>query len=678
VSETAGGELALELSGPWQFQVAAVSTPDALALDAWRECDRHDAELAQSHVVWYRTVSEWRSTACERLFLRFEGADYRAQVWLDGVYLGEHTGYCGSFSFDVSAWRDHVGPLTLLVRVAWPEEVLGAWPARKRWLRGAFGQHPGHLGAWHIEDGQASSSGGLWGRVWLIGRLSRHLASLRHAVRVVADETWLEIESAWAGIGAESLWVWSLVDPDGAAVGQAERRVGATDERTVIAIRVAQPRWWWSWDQGDAAFYWLEATNGLERHRVRVALRTVVRDTQGVWWLNQRRVFLRGAYVLPGWCLAKQDAAWAAEQVRSIRASGLNVLRVHAHMAHPVFYEACDAAGVMVIQDAPLYGAYDVTAELCEALTQQVSELVERYWHHPAIIAWGVNTGGHRDVDVPADWAMHVFARSDATRPVLRSRMPSLAACAEVLEFEEAGLAMGAHVALPVGDTLNEWVANGLLRPDDACTWGRLGWMRPMPAVVDWPDAVVRGQRAQAEFVLDWVDGARRRRFEGVAGYFYYWLADAAPVIGSALRDATGRLKAAGEVFAAVSAPLYPSLRLLQAEVLAGLAIAPDLRVVNDSGEAYTDLRVQLTLLDEAGNERSAVTSVAFDVAAGAVHVLDAEWIDTLPTHPGWHGDFTLEALILRFGRPLAALERALRLLPRHEGQAAYLQSGYG
>ncbi len=38
----------------------------------------------------------------KRLFLVFKGVDWRAQVWLNGKYVGAHMTYCEPFRFDVT------------------------------------------------------------------------------------------------------------------------------------------------------------------------------------------------------------------------------------------------------------------------------------------------------------------------------------------------------------------------------------------------------------------------------------------------------------------------------------------------------------------------------------------------------------------------------------------------
>lgn len=61
------------------------------------------ADRSWEKVVWYRTSFQAAVPKIgERAFLHFGGADHRAQVWLNGVFVGEHTGYFEDFRLDVT------------------------------------------------------------------------------------------------------------------------------------------------------------------------------------------------------------------------------------------------------------------------------------------------------------------------------------------------------------------------------------------------------------------------------------------------------------------------------------------------------------------------------------------------------------------------------------------------
>jgi beta-mannosidase len=62
------------------------------------------------------------------------------------------------------------------------------------------------------------------------------------------------------------------------------------------------------------------------------------------------------------------------------------MLRVHAHVEHPAFYEAANTAGILIWQDFPLQWTYQ-KAILGEA-RRQVAQMVDMLYNHPAIVIW--------------------------------------------------------------------------------------------------------------------------------------------------------------------------------------------------------------------------------------------------------------------------------------------------
>jgi beta-mannosidase len=121
----------------------------------------------------------------------------------------------------------------------------------------------------------------------------------------------------------------------------------------------------------------------------------------------------------------------------------MNMLRVHAHVEQPLFYEIADEAGVLLWQDFPLQWLYrkDVLQEAC----QQAQQMVGLLYNHPSVVIWCMHNepiyvddladerlvtklrsnasvfiqSWNRDV---MDTALkRVAEKADQTRPVIRS-----------------------------------------------------------------------------------------------------------------------------------------------------------------------------------------------------------------------------------------------------------------
>ena len=73
--------------------------------------------------IWYETEIDMPQNADgNRSFLRFEGVDYIAEVWLNGAYLGFHEGMFDPFEFEVTGLWKKDGKNILIVRDYAPKD----------------------------------------------------------------------------------------------------------------------------------------------------------------------------------------------------------------------------------------------------------------------------------------------------------------------------------------------------------------------------------------------------------------------------------------------------------------------------------------------------------------------------------------------------------------------------
>lgn len=120
-------------------------------------------------VVWFRCTFDMPANdECSVWWLEFGGVDYACDVWLNGTYIGHHSGYFGKFRFEVTT-AVVMEKNTLVVRVNSPFEEIGkaGWSLHKKLIKGVLNHHdcrPG--GAWS-DEGQAQNTGGIWQSVVL-------------------------------------------------------------------------------------------------------------------------------------------------------------------------------------------------------------------------------------------------------------------------------------------------------------------------------------------------------------------------------------------------------------------------------------------------------------------------------------------------------------------------------
>ena len=104
---------------------------------------------------WCTFTPEIAADATDRILLRFNAVDYKANVWLNGKYLGEHEGCEMPFTFDVTDTVKLNKENLVAVRVVNPidEDIDGLnvtnTPSRNKTIYRTSGSELNHGGIWY-------------------------------------------------------------------------------------------------------------------------------------------------------------------------------------------------------------------------------------------------------------------------------------------------------------------------------------------------------------------------------------------------------------------------------------------------------------------------------------------------------------------------------------------------
>ncbi|HUQ38814.1 MAG TPA: hypothetical protein VM030_01545 [Acidimicrobiales bacterium] len=326
----------------------------------------------------YRTRFEAEVASGRRAWLTFDGIFYQADVWLDGAYAGDTEGYFAPHSFEITdalrERREHV--VAVEVACSRPSDLTA-----KRNLTGVF-QH------WDCADPDANP-GGIWRPVRLEESGPVRLAGLRvlpgdatpesatvsvHATLDTVDAVTVALRTTVAGV--------ELVE---------EHQLAAGTNQLAWPVVVDRPALWWPHALGDQTRHELavEVAVGDEvsdRRAVTTGLRQV-RMHQWVLTVNGERLFLKGANQGPTrMALAEATPAEIEADVRLARQAGLDLLRVHGHVARAELYEAADREGVLLWQDLPLQWGY--ARGVRKQAVRQARQAVDLLGHHPSVALW--------------------------------------------------------------------------------------------------------------------------------------------------------------------------------------------------------------------------------------------------------------------------------------------------
>jgi len=616
--------------------------------------------------------------------LVFEGVDYAATVLLNGQVVGSHEGYFQPFRFDVTDLLRE-GSNHLAVEVTCPREEPGeVWPNDKRLLKGVLSHWDARPGGWNEDHGQDRPTGGIWNHVSLETLPAAHLGHVRVSTRILPQdvpggyrvrEAVLREHDALQAVVTLDIEVFAppgdyTVSAALGGSGTVERRVQVRHypERVSLVLQIQDPRLWWTWDLGEPQLETcrveLVDDRGTSHSKeIVTGLREVDFDpTTGEWFLNGRRVFLRGTNVIPSLWLADYGPDQVDRDVQLLRDANINGVRVCVHVTRPEFYEACDREGILIWQDFALQWGYDTSRSVMEDAVRQVRDMVRLLVNHPSIGLWCCqNESSFHNKNI-LDPVLAWAARSeDPTRHVR--------ATSEFSEHTYPGWYHGHYrdfAALPATPVLTEFGGQALpgietlreIDPDLSWPpdWERLAHhnfqfeetfdVAGVELGSDWQEFITNSQTHQADLLQYGIEQYRRAKYTELGGMFQFMFFDVWPAVTWSVLDHARRPKMGyGAVQRAyqpvlVGADLDRTTRSLR-RLDTGDPIPFEVRpwVVNDRHQPLKDCRAVVTIATPEGvsvlrREGTATFDVPSDGVVSEVDAIAIELPTTLPPGP--------------------------------------------
>lgn len=382
----------------------------------------------------------------QRAWLRFEGIDYEAQVFLNGERLGAHVGMYTTAGFEVGELLYYDGE-NLLAVVIEPAPHEQPQVSRTSLVR----THKSRMTYWwdfcprmvHV---------GLWDRVALHFSGAVRLEDVFVRPQLSADlaHAKVSIEATLDAVQPVTVTVESTIRIGEETVGTTLSRAALTAGRNMVAatLQVEQPRLWFPNGYGEQPLYEAEVrvTAGdvvLDRRVVRFGIRHIelkLNETNDgtalpyTFMVNGRRTYIKG------WNWVPMDVLYGVERPDKLdwlltlaARAHVNLLRVWGGglIEREAFYDRCDELGLMVWQEFILSSSgVENTPSTDPAyiamMREQAEAIIPRRRNHPSLAVW---CGGNELMnanDVPLDDAHPVLAalhdavaRLDPDRPWL-------------------------------------------------------------------------------------------------------------------------------------------------------------------------------------------------------------------------------------------------------------------
>ena len=665
---------AIDLGGTWRFLPgdlvgANQADPASRVADTrWQDirvpANWYTQGVDIAGVAWYRRQIDVPLLPNGAIaLLRFEGVDYFADAWLNGIYLGSHEGYFEPFAFDAGAALRAGQRNELVVRVNSPIEHPSNWTLRKRLIKGIFSHHdtrPG--GAWSTR-GQERNTGGIWNSVSLQVASAVALDEPRVRAKVAAggSPTVASLRiGTWKAPGTLAQQVQAEIEFEphnfSGPVFRARRALTVAAGHGEQALTVALPgaRLWWPADLGSPNLYRVRVTlrrgaRVLDRRESITGLRDIVRDAQAqTWHVNGQRLFLRGTNYIPTQWLSEMGEREYARDVALMRQAHVNAVRVHAHVGERRFYRACDEAGLLVWQDFPLqWGYVDSTQFLDEAQRQAVA-MVRTLDNHPSIFAWSMHNEPPRD----AWWMKYKYpdydpnqnrALDESLERTVRehddSRYVHKASLSSEHQWQgwysgrwtdfnqpstHALISEFGAQALPGIESLRRIFNDDELFPDTDKKLERWAFhnfqkdetfnIAKIGRGQDIHEFIANSQAYQARLLQLAAESLRRQKYQPVGAIFQFMFVEDWPSMNWGVLDYWRRPKADYRALARAYQPLLPSIEWSVEQPAAGSTPQFGLWLVNDLPRAYADLE----LAWELGCNEHVLAGEAFRAGVGA------------------------------------------------------------
>ena len=295
--------------------------------------------LGKENELWYSrefTVpSSWKG---KNILLHFGAVDWQADVWVNGVKMGQHRGGYTPFSFDITPVLAK-GKNQITVKV-WDPSDEGYQP------RGKQEKHPD--GIWY------TPVSGIWQTVWMEPVSANHITRLKTTPDI--DKKILIVE-AHTATGNPSAVVSVVVSEGGKVVATGKAMQGQPVQLAIENARL--------WSPENPFLYDMKVTltdNGKEKDEVNsyAAKRknSIRQGADGITrlQLNNRNVFHFGPLDQGWWpdglYTAPTDEALVYD-IKKVKDFGYNMIRKHVKVEPARWYTHCDKLGVIVWQDMP-------------------------------------------------------------------------------------------------------------------------------------------------------------------------------------------------------------------------------------------------------------------------------------------------------------------------------------
>ena len=435
----------LNLNGLWSYSITPLAANEPTAWDGEilvpfaieSALSGVQKSLTKNDILWYkRTFTIPSSWSGKRVMLNFGAVDWSADVYVNGILVGNHTGGYAPFSLDITSALKK-GEQSVTVRVWDPTDSVHN-PVGK--------QRINPTGIWY------TAVSGIWQTVWLeaVSKVN-HIEKITTECDVVRGELYVD------ALCADNNGTLQIEVKDGDSV--------VSTTTTLCGVRATLPienAKLWSPDSPhlyDLSISLIQGGKVVDKVNSYAAMRSfsTIRDAQGHlrMTLNGEPIFMYGPLDQGWWpdglYTAPTDEALLSD-IELTKELGFNTIRKHIKVEPARWYYHCDRLGIIVWQDMPCLALYPndtkggwgrnnigggsdspVSREEKNRYYKEWAEIMEALRFFPSIGVWVPfnEAWGQFDTEKVAEWT----ANNDPTRLVNAASGGNLRLCGDILDI---------------------------------------------------------------------------------------------------------------------------------------------------------------------------------------------------------------------------------------------------
>lgn len=340
-------------------------------------------------LAWYETdvyvPAAWRN---ERIFLRFNSANYMAQVWVNGIAVGQHEGGHLPFAFEVNSYLKIGQKNHIAVTV---ENELSP-------TRVPNGNVPGQMRSFPATNYDFFPYSGLQRSVMLYTLPRTSLQDVTITTGFEGSEGTIKVAVEKQGNASRGTVI--VTDREGR---QLKANLTFTGNQANVEIKIPDVH---LWSCEDPYLYDVDILLGkTDAYHTHTGVRTIAKNDRSLL-LNGKPIRLRGFGMHEDFPVFGRGVAHpvTVRDFQLLKWIGANSFRTSHYPYDEAVYDIADREGILIIDEIPAVGLLFYDGEENVSIRQKqcekaLSEMLNRDKNHPSVIVWSVaNEPMHKGV----------------------------------------------------------------------------------------------------------------------------------------------------------------------------------------------------------------------------------------------------------------------------------------